>query len=180
MPSVPYLVIPGVSSDRREYVPIGWLEPPAIPSNLVYVLEESTLADFALLTSAMHMAWLRHVGGRLGSGYRYSKGLVYNTFPIPKFSATAKSKLELLAQGILDARGEFTGSTLANLYDPNLMPANLRKAHQALDRAVDRIYKRSGFDSERSRIEHLLLLYENCQSPLHADMASKKNARKRK
>ena len=83
LPTVPFLVIPEVSSERREYVPIGWLEPPVIPSNLVRVLENATLADFALLTSAMHMAWLRHVGGRLESRYRYSIGLVYNTFPPP-------------------------------------------------------------------------------------------------
>ena len=83
IPTAPFLVIPEVSSERREYVPIGWLEPPTIPSNLVRVLENATLADFALLTSAMHMAWLRHVGGRLESRYRYSIGLVYNTFPMP-------------------------------------------------------------------------------------------------
>ena len=82
-PNAPYLVVPEVSSERREYVPIGWLGPPAIPSNLVRVLENATLADFALLTSAMHMAWLRHIGGRLKSDYRYSIGLVYNTFPVP-------------------------------------------------------------------------------------------------
>lgn len=83
IPAAPFLVIPKVSSERREYVPIGWLVPPTVPSDLVFVLEEATLADFALLTSAMHMAWLRHVGGRLESRYRYSIGLVYNTFPTP-------------------------------------------------------------------------------------------------
>ena len=87
LPTAPFLVVPEVSSERREYVPIGWLEPPVIPSNLVRVLENATLADFALLTSAMHMAWLRHVGGRLKSDYRYSIGLVYNTFPTPPAGA---------------------------------------------------------------------------------------------
>ena len=83
IPIAPFLVIPEVSSERREYAPIGWLEPPVIPSNLVRILVNATLADFALLTSAMHMAWLRHIGGRLKSDYRYSIGLVYNTFPMP-------------------------------------------------------------------------------------------------
>ena len=81
IPTVPFLVVPKVSSEQREYVPIGWLEPPTIPSDLVFAFQNATLSDFALLTSAMHMAWLRHVGGRLKSDYRYSIGLVYNTFP---------------------------------------------------------------------------------------------------
>ena len=83
IPDSPFLVIPEVSSERREYAPIGWLEPPTIPSNLVRILKDASLTDFSLLTSAMHMAWLRHIGGRLKSDYRYSIGLVYNTFPMP-------------------------------------------------------------------------------------------------
>ena len=121
LPTAPFLVVPGVSSERREYVPIGWLEPPTIPSNLVQVIENATLADFALLTSAIHMAWLRHIGGRLKSDYRYSIGLVYNTFPLPPQDAKL-AKLEPLAQAILDARAAHPGATLANLYDPDLMP----------------------------------------------------------
>ena len=105
LPTAPFLVIPEVSSERREYVPIGWLEPPVIPSNLVRVLEDATLADFAVLTSAMHMAWLRYIGGRLKSDYRYSIGLVYNTFPTPPKNADC-SKLEPFAQAVLDARAD--------------------------------------------------------------------------
>ena len=135
LPAAPFLVVPKVSSERREYVPAGWLEPPTIPSDLVFVLQNATLADFALLTSAMHMAWLRHIGGRLKSDYRYSINLVYNTFPMPPKDSDL-SKLEPLAQAVLDARASHPGATLANLYDPDLMPPNLRKAHQALDRAV--------------------------------------------
>jgi len=141
LPDGPFLVIPEVSSKRKEYVPIGWLKPPTIPSNLVNVLENASLADFALLTSAMHMAWLHTVGGRLGSSYRYSIGVVYNTFPIPSSVATGEadlSALEALAQDVLDARSAHPEATLANLYDPILMPPNLRRAHQRLDRAVDR------------------------------------------
>ena len=148
VPTTPFLVIPEVSSERREYVPIGWLEPPVIPSNLVRVLEKATLADFALLTSSMHMAWLRHVGGRLESRYRYSIGLVYNTFPIPPEKPDL-SKLEPLAKAVLDARAAHPDATLADLYDPDLMPPDLRKSHQTLDRAMDKLYRRTGFASER-------------------------------
>ncbi len=165
VPEKPFLVIPEVSSERREYAPIGWLEPPVIPSNLVRILENATLADFALLTSAMHMAWLRHIGGRLESRYRYSIGLVYNTFPTPPKGARL-SKLEPLAQAVLDARAAHPGATLAELYDPDLMPPNLRKAHQALDRAVDRLYRPKGFASERERVEHLFARYEKIGQPL--------------
>ena len=172
VPTAPFLVIPEVSSERREYVPIGWLEPPTIPSNLVRVLENATLADFALLTSAMHMAWLRHVGGRLESRYRYSIGLVYNTFPMPPEGA-APSKLEPLPQAVLDARAAYPTATLAELYDPDLMPPNLRRAHQALDRAVDRLYRPGGFASERERVEHLFMLYEKMRAPLEAARKAK-------
>ncbi len=180
IPSAPFLVIPEVSSERREYVPIGWLAPPVIPSNLVRVLENATLPDFALLTSAMHMAWLRHIGGRLESRYRYSIGLVYNTFPTPPGFASGEadlSKLEPLAQAVLDARATHPGATLAALYDPDLMPLDLRRAHQALDRAVDRLYRRTRFSTERERVEHLFMLYEQIRAPLATGIA--KNRRKR-
>ncbi|MCY4004139.1 MAG: hypothetical protein OXF33_10590 [Rhodospirillales bacterium] len=176
-PEAPFLVIPEVSSERREYAPIGWLEPPVIPSNLVRVLENATLADFALLTSAIHMAWLRHIGGRLKSDYRYSIGLVYNTFPLPPKGADL-SRLEPLAQAVLDARAAHPGATLANLYDPNLMPPILRQAHQALDRAVDRLYRRARFTSERERVEHLFMRYEKVRAPLSTTIGSKRRTRR--
>ena len=177
VPTTPFLVIPEVSSERREYVPIGWLEPPTIPSNLVRVLENATLTDFALLTSAMHMAWLRHIGGRLKSDYRYSIGLVYNTFPTPPRDLDP-SKLEPLAQAVLDARAAHPTATLAELYDPDLMPPNLRRAHQALDRAVDRLYRPGGFASERERVEHLFMLYEKMRAPLQAARLGKLGRRR--
>ncbi|MCY3856741.1 MAG: hypothetical protein OXF78_10675, partial [Rhodospirillales bacterium] len=179
IPDAPFLVIPEVSSERREYAPIGWLKPPVIPSNLVRVLENATLTDFALLTSAMHMAWLRQIGGRLKSDYRYSIGLVYNTFPLPPKGA-ALTKLEQLAQAVLDARNAHPGTTLADLYDPDLMPPNLRRAHQALDSTVDRLYRRKGFASERERVEHLFMLYEKMQAPLAASPMSGTRRRRRR
>ena len=123
----------------------------------------------------MHMAWLRHIGGRLKSDYRYSIGLVYNTFPTPPADADL-SKLEPLAQAVLDVRAAFPDATLADLYDPDLMPPALRRAHQALDRAVDRLYRRGGFASERERVEHLFMLYETMRAPLEAAAKTKHEA----
>ena len=183
LPRVPFLVIPETSSERRKYVPIGWLQPPIIPSNAIRLLENATLIDFALLTSTMHMAWMRHVGGRLESRYRYSIGLVYNTFPTPPSfisGNTNLSKLEPLAQAVLEARDVHTDATLADLYDPDLMPPNLRRAHQALDRAVDRLYRRTGFSSERERIEYLFMLYEKMCTPLDTQIKGRIPKQRRK
>ena len=168
IPDAPFLVVPKVSSERREYVPIGWMEPPTIPSDLVFVLKDANKPLFALLTSAIHMSWLRHIGGRLESRYRYSIGLVYNTFPMPPVSPAELVTLEPLAQAVLDARAAHPTASLADLYDPDLMPGNLRKAHQALDRAVDKLYRRKPFASERERVEHLFGLYEKMIAPLAA------------
>ena len=182
LPTTPFLVIPETSSERREYAPIGWLEPPTIPSNLVRLMNNATLADFALLTSAMHMAWLRHIGGRLKSDYRYSIGLVYNTFPLPPGVVSGKadlSRLDTHTKSVLDARAAHPDATLADLYDPALMPPNLRRAHQTLDRAVDRLYRRASFTSERQRVEHLFAMYENMQTPLVSEMQGKRSRGKR-
>lgn len=180
IPQESFLIVPKVSSERRDYLPIALSNPPTIPSDLVFAAENATLADFALLTSAMHMSWLRHIGGRLKSDYRYSIGLVYNTFPLPPDAHGGKGpalqKLEPLAQAVLDARAAHPGATLATLYDPDLMPANLRKAHADLDRAVDRLYRPAGFASDRERVEHLFALYEKLVAPLLA--APKKRGRK--
>ncbi|MCE2486903.1 MAG: hypothetical protein J4F42_15420 [Desulfurellaceae bacterium] len=113
----------------------------------------------------MHLAWLRHIGGRLKSDYRYSIGLVYNTFPPPP-EGTKLTKLEPLAQAVLDARAAHPGAPLADLYDPDLMPPKLRKAHTTLDHAADRLYRPGGFASERERVEHLFGLYEKMTAPL--------------
>ena len=180
LPTAPFLVIPEVSSERREYIPVGWLEPPVIPSNKLRLLPDASLADFALLTSAMHMAWMRAVTGRMKSDYSYSVGVVYNTFPLPPgFGDANTSGLEPLAQAVLDARTTHGGATLADLYDPDLMPPNLRRAHQALDRAVDRLYRRKKFTSERERVEHLFALYERMQTPLTVKAAAKRRPRQR-
>jgi len=169
-----------VSSERRDYVPIGWQEPPTIPSNLVRVLLDADLWDFAILTSRMHMAWLRHIGGRLKSDYRYSIGLVYNTFPWPNATEAQKKKIRELAQAVLDARAKYPQATLADLYDPDLMKADLRKAHRDLDLAVDRLYRAKAFEGDRDRVEHLFGLYEKLVAPLTAAAQPKAKSVRRK
>lgn len=166
IPTAPFLVIPEVSSERRDYVPIGWLEPPVIPSNLVGVVLDASIHDFAIITSRMHMAWLRNVGGRLKSDYRYSIGIVYNTFPWPQADDKARTKVSALAQAVLDARALYPDCTLADLYDPDSMPPDLRKAHHALDLAVDKLYRAPPFANDRERVEHLFGLYEKLTANL--------------
>ena len=170
-------MIPNTSSERREYVPIGWLGPEVIANQKLRILPDATLADFSLLTSAMHMAWMRTVMGRMKSDYMYSIGVVYNTFPLPPGSSDL-SKLEPLAQAVLDARAAHPDATLADLYDPDLMPPNLRRAHQVIDRTMDRLYRRTGFASERERVEHLFMLYEKMRAPLEALMKAKPKRRR--
>ena len=130
----------------------------------------------------MHMAWMRAVTGRMKSDYMYSVGVVHNTFPAPPDFASGAAglpRLEPLAQAVLDARAAHPEATLADLYDPDLMPPNLRRAHRALDRAVDRLYRRTPFPSERERVEHLFMLYEKMRVPLEAAMRGKKRRGKR-
>jgi N-6 DNA Methylase len=128
LPNGPFLAIPEVSSERRDYVPIGYLEPPTVPSNQILIIRNAALFMFGVITSRMHMAWLRNIGGRLESRYRYSSGIVYNPFPWPQLDLAAKAKLEKLAKTVLDARAAHEGATLADLYDPDVMPEDLRKA----------------------------------------------------
>lgn len=163
MPSSAFLVIPVTSSERRDYVPISWMEPPVIPNVDTRILVDASLSDFALLTSRMHMTWLRFVGGRLESRYRYSISLVYNVFPRPEGNLDI---LEPLAQAVLDERKLYPDTALLNLYDPDIMPTGLRKAHANLDRAIERLYRRKPFDSDRERIECLFDRYEEYVQPL--------------
>ncbi len=178
-PNRPFLVIPEVSSEKRPYVPVGWLKPPVVPSNLVRVLLDADLWHFGVLTSAMHMAWLRQIGGRLKSDYRYSIGIVYNTFPWPQATDQQRERVRSIAQTVLDARAQFPGSTLADLYDADAMPPPLRKAHRALDAAVDKLYRSAEFAGDRDRAEHLFGRYEALVAPLVAAAASPKGRRGR-
>lgn len=114
----------------------------------------------------MHMAWVRIISGRLESRFRYGIGVIYNTFPLPPVPENRLQRLAPYADAILAARAAHPAATLADLYDPDLMPADLRKAHRALDRAVDRLYRRTAFTADHDRVEHLLGLYEKMLVPL--------------
>jgi hypothetical protein len=156
-----------VSSEQRKYIPIGFNPPSVIASNLTLVVPQATRFHFGVLSSAMHMAWVRHVAGRLKSDFRYSAKLVYNNFPWPQEVSDAKrTAVEETAQGVLDVRKSHPDATLADLYDPLSMPADLAKAHVKLDRAVDRCYRSQPFASERNRVEYLFTLYQQLTAPL--------------
>ena len=161
MPEEPYLLIPKVSSERRKYIPIGFMEPDVLASDLCFLMPDATRYHFGVLSSAMHMAWVRQVCGRLESRYRYSAILVYNNFPWPNApSEKRRAAVEAAAAKALAVRAEYPESTLADLYDPLAMPAKLVKAHAALDRAVDRCYRTQPFASDRQRVEFLFAVYE--------------------
>lgn len=164
----PYLLIPSVSSENRQFIPIGYFSPDVIASNLVFMVPNATLYHFGILTSTMHNAWMRTVCGRLKSDYRYSASIVYNNFPWPEPDNKRWQAIEKAAQAVLDARALFPTATLADLYDPLAMPLELSRAHQQLDRAVDATYAciesgRSSKKSFASEAERLAFLFERYQ-----------------
>lgn len=168
-PSTRYLLIPSVSSERRRFVPIGFMEPSTVASNLVLIVPGAALYHFGVLNSTMHNAWIRFVAGRLESRYRYSNQIVYNNFPWPRDPGEKQVKaIEEAAQGVLDARAKFPDSSLADLYDPLTMPPDLTRAHQALDRAVDAAYGKKRLTSDAERVAFLFELYQRYTSLLPA------------
>jgi hypothetical protein len=159
-PKTDYLVIPKTSSERRGYIPIGLLDNQVIASTELFMIPNATLYHFWILTSMMHMSWVRSTCGRLKSDYRYSKDIVYNNYPWPEVSDKNMAKISELAQAVLDARALFPLASLADLYDPRTMPAALVRAHTDLDRAVDRLYRSSGFASDIERVAELFERWE--------------------
>lgn len=160
-PSSDYIIVPRVSSERRKYVPIGFMTAETIVSDAVQIIPDASLYEFGVMTSNVHMAWMRVVCGRLKSDYRYSVNIVYNNFPWCNPTAEQKKKIEETAQAILDARALYPDCSLADLYDEVAMPPELRKAHQANDRAVMQAY---GFDvktmTESSCVAELMKMYQ--------------------
>ncbi|MDM3238240.1 N-6 DNA methylase [Citrobacter sp. Cf079] len=155
-----YILIPGVSSERRTYIPIGFYDASVISTNANYILPNGTLYEFAILTSLIHNDWMRLVAGRLKSDYRYSATVVYNTFPWPDVTDEQRKSLIALAKTVLLTRENYPESTLAELYDPLKMPEDLLEAHQALDKAVDRLYRDKPFRDATERLSCLLERYE--------------------
>ncbi len=154
-----YIAIPVVSSEEREYIPIGWLDDSVIPGNKLFIIPDATLYDFGILTSRVHMAWMRRVGGRMKSDYSYSKNIVYNTFAWPEPTEAQRRRIEATAQEILDARAKYPECSLADLYDDTAMPLDLREAHRANDAAVCEVYGWLENISEEDIVAGLFELY---------------------
>ncbi|MFN8950894.1 MAG: class I SAM-dependent DNA methyltransferase [Aphanizomenon sp.] len=166
-PDTDYLLVPRVSSERRKYIPIGFICKNIIGNDQVLLIPNATLYLFGMLTSEMHMTWVKYVCGRLKSDYRYSNTIVYNNYPFPEnVNEKQKQKVEIAAQAVLDTRAKYPDSSLADLYDPLTMPPDLVKAHQILDKAVDLCYRPQPFVSELNRIEFLFSQYEALNAPL--------------
>lgn len=188
-PAGNYLAVPEVSSEQRAYIPIGFFGPETICSNTLQFVPEAGIAHFGVLTSAMHMAWVRTVCGRLKSDFRYSNTIVYNNFPWPEpLDDKARSAIEAAAQAVLDARAAFPDSTLADLYDPLSMPPALVKAHQQLDRAVDAAYtavekaagrKAPKLGTDAERVAFLFERYQALTSLLPAEKPKRGRAKAR-
>lgn len=156
-----FIVIPSTTSENRAYIPMGLFDRNYIANNSCHIIPNGDLFLFGNLTSLMHMAWVKYTCGRLESRYRYSKDIVYNNYPFPKdISDKNRVTVEEKAQNILDIRESFPDSSLADLYDPLAMPPTLKKAHQELDKAVDKCYTKRTFKSDKERIEFLFGLYE--------------------
>ena len=166
MPEGSSIIVPKVSSERRKYVPMGFIEKGTFASDLVFLIPNATLYHFGILESNVHMAWMRAVCGRLKSDYRYSKDIVYNNFPWPNPTDEQREKIERTAQAILDARAKYADSSLADLYDPVLMPPELRKAHQDNDRAVMQAY---GFSLKMTESDCVAALFQ-----MYAEQTEKK------
>ena len=174
-PDRAYLGLPEVSSEQREYIPMAVLPPEVIASNKLQIIVGAPLLYFGILTSAMHMGWMRTVTGRMKSDYSYAPA-VYNSFTWPVMDAAMEQRIEILAQAVLDARQPLlnAGQTLEDLYDPDAMPVTLRKAHEALDKAVDKLYRKEGFRFERERVEHLFAMFEKAAAPLDNTKSAKR------
>jgi hypothetical protein len=181
-PETQYLLVPRHSSERREIIPVGFLQPEVIIGDANLCIPNAKLFDFGIITSRMHMAWVKYVCGRIKSDYRYTAGIVYNNYPWPGFAGEALSDkhhnaIEQAAQCVLDARAQFASSSLADLYDPLTMPPALLKAHQKLDAAVDAAYQPSGgkksYASDAERVSFLFELYQRITSLLTVPAAKK-------
>ena len=159
-----FIAFPKVSSERRKYVPIGYLDDSVIAGDKLFMIPDSTLYHFGILTSNIHMAWMRAVAGRLKSDYSYSNTIVYNNFPWPNPTDAQRAKIEQTAQAILDARALYPDASLADLYDEVTMPPELRKAHQNNDRAVMAAYgitkDSPEFKSESACVAMLMRMYQ--------------------
>ena len=154
------IILPKVSSERREYIPLGFLEEGTVISDLAFAVYDAEPFLLSILSSRMHMTWVRIVGGRLKTDYRYSSSLCYNTFPYPNISNQRKQEITQCAFRLLEEREKHSDKTLAQLYDPDKMPDDLREAHHQNDLAIERCYRNKPFESDDERLEYLFKRYE--------------------
>lgn len=153
------IIVPRVSSERRDYIPMGYLGLDTVISDAAYAVYDAEPWLFGLLTSRIHMAWARAVGGKLKTDYRYSNTIVYNNFPVPPLSSVVKDQLTAAALRVLDVREYHCEQTLAELYDPDRMPDDLRDAHAEVDALVDSIYSKRGYETDEERLSDLFAMY---------------------
>lgn len=178
-PDSDYLLVPRVSSEKRQYVPMAFVTKKMIANDQVLTIAGAKLYHFGVLSSTMHMAWARYTCGRLESRYRYSKDIVYNNFLWPeKPTEKLVEAIAKAAQAVLDARAKYPDSSLADLYDPLTMPSALSQAHQALDRAVDAAYGKKSFASDAERVAFLFELYQRCTSLLPGEAKPKQKPKR--
>ncbi|NJL11632.1 MAG: class I SAM-dependent DNA methyltransferase [Microscillaceae bacterium] len=175
------IVVPSVSSERRDYIPIDIIGNDTIISNLALAIYDAQPWLFGIIHSKMHMVWVDAVGGKLKTDYRYSAKLCYNTFPFPDITLRQKENLNLYVFAILDERAKHPEKTMAQLYDPDKMPKGLRQAHEDLDRAVEQCYRLQPFMSDTERLEFLFKLYEEMSksSPLFSKQKPAKKTKKK-
>lgn len=155
-----FILIPRHSSESRDYIPMGFLNSEIVVADSAMAVYDAQPWLFAIVTSRMHMVWMKAVGGRLKTDYRYSKNICYNTFPFPRINTKDKENLSLYVFSILDERAKYPEKTMAQLYNPETMPLGLRKAHKELDEAIERCYRLQPFTSDTERLEYLFKLYE--------------------
>jgi hypothetical protein len=164
-PKTKFVVIPRISSERRRYIPIGFMSPKVIVSDAIQTVPDATLFHFGILTSIVHMAWMRQVCGRMEIDYNYSSSIVYNNFPWADATDEQKENIAKLAQNVLDARDMFPDGSLADLYNPLTMPKELLKAHQTLDRAVMKLYKFKQDMMESEIVAKLMEMHQKLTAP---------------
>ncbi|GAA2537213.1 class I SAM-dependent DNA methyltransferase [Microbacterium mitrae] len=171
------IIVPRVSSERRDYMPMGYLGPDTVISDAAFAVYDAEPWLFALLTSRMHMAWTRAVGGKMKTDFRYSNTIVYNNFPVPPLSDKTKEKLTVAALRVLDVREYHCEQTLAELYDPDKMPQDLRDAHAEIDALVDSIYSKKPYETDEQRLSDLFAMYERMTAEEAAKAPAKKTRR---
>lgn len=171
------IIVPSISSERREYIPMGYLGPDVVISNKGFAVYDAEPWTFALLTSKMHMVWTNAVSGRMEMRYQYSNTIVYNNFPVPPLSEAVKENLTIAALRVLDVREYHCERTLAELYDPDKMPQDLREAHAAVDVLVDSIYSKKPYETDEQRLSNLFALYERMTAEEAAKAPAKKTRR---